>query len=191
MDPVDALKAANAEFETRLRQVTADHWERPTPCADWNVRQLVNHMLVGTRMSIHVLSGMPRAEVIAQLDDDMIGAAEDPVADFVDLAAEVVAGFAGPGGLDGMVEHPGGDFPRAVFCGFRVADATCHAWDLARAIGADETLDGELVAYAWADVQPQRDLLTASGLFGAGASGAVAEDAPTQVRYLDLMGRRP
>ncbi len=191
MEPVAALTSANAEFESRLRQITSDQWQLPTPCPDWDVRALVNHVLLGTRMSVHVLSGMPRTEVISHLDDDLMAGATDPVADFVELADQMVAGFSGSGGLDGMVEHPAGDFPRQMFCGFRVADGACHAWDLARAIGADETLDVELVQFLWDDAQPQRDMIAATGMFGEGASGALGDDAPLQTRYLDLMGRRP
>ncbi|MCP3938742.1 MAG: hypothetical protein GY708_25625 [Actinomycetia bacterium] len=90
----------------------------------------------------------------------------DPVASFVDLADQMVAGFSGPGGLDGMVEHPGGDFPRSMFCGFRVADGACHGWDLARAIGADDTLDADMLQFLWDDAHPQRDMLAATGMFG-------------------------
>lgn len=191
MEALDALKSANAEFQQRLRAVTPEHWDRATPCPEWDVRALVNHVLLGTRMSVHVLSGMPRQETISHLDDDLMAGTDDPVASFSDLADQMVAGFSGPTGLDGIVEHPAGDFPRVVFCGFRVADGACHAWDLARAIGADETLDAELVQFLWEDAQPQRELLAASGLFGDSASGTVGEEAPLQTRYLDLMGRRP
>ena len=191
MQAIEALNTANGAFEARLRAVAGDDWERPTPCPEWNVRALVNHMLLGTRMSIHVLSGMPREEVISYLDDDMMAETADPIGRFGELAEEMVAGFSGPGGLDGVVAHPAGDFPRSVFAGFRVADAAVHAWDLARAIGADETLDGDLVQFLWDDAQPRRGMLTASGMFGEGASGTVADDAPLQHRYLDLVGRRP
>jgi uncharacterized protein (TIGR03086 family) len=191
MEPVAALKSANAEFESRLGQVGSDQWELPTPCPDWDVRALVNHVLLGTRMSIHLLSGMPRGEVISYLDDDLMADTTDPAADFVELADQMVRGFSGPDGLDGTVEHPGGDFPRQMFCGFRVADGGCHAWDLARAIGADETLDGDLVQFLWDDAEPKREMIVATGMFGSGASGSVGDDAPLQSRYLDLMGRRP
>ncbi len=182
---------ANTEFESRLRLVTGEHWDLATPCAEWNVRALVNHVLLGTRMTNHVLSGMPREEVISYLDDDMMAETDDPARSFVDLADQMVAGFSGPAGLDGMVEHPAGDFPRSVFCGFRAADGACHGWDLARAIGVDEALDSAAVQFLWDDAQPQRDMLAASGMFGDSASGNVGDDAPLQARYLDLMGRRP
>lgn len=191
MEAVESLKAANSTFETTLRNVTPEHWDLPTPCPDWTVRGLVNHVLLGTRMSIHVLSGMPRDEVISFLDDDLISETEDPVTAFIEFADEMVAGFSGSGGLDGIVEHPAGDFPRLMFAGFRVADGACHAWDLARAIGADETLEAGLVQFLWDDAEPKRDMLTATGMFGSGASGGVGSDAPLQTQYLDLMGRRP
>ncbi len=148
-------------------------------------------MLLGTRMSIQVLDGMARDDVIAGLNDDLLQDEDDPVAAFAALAKEMVAGFSGPDGLEGMVAHPGGDFPRSVFAGFRVADAALHAWDLARAIDAPTALDDELVQFLWDDVQPRRDMMLASGLFGDGPSGSVGEDASLQHRYLDLMGRRP
>lgn len=191
MEAVEALQAANATFESKLREVTAEQWERPTPCPEWDVRGLVNHMLLGTRMSVHVLAGMPREEVISHLDDDLMTETADPVASFVELADQMVVGFSGPDGLDGIVAHPAGDFPRQMFCGFRVADSACHAWDLARAIGADETLDTAMLQFLWEDAQPQREMLAATGMFGDSASGTIGDDAPLQIKYLDLMGRRP
>ncbi|MDH3753812.1 MAG: TIGR03086 family metal-binding protein [Acidimicrobiia bacterium] len=191
MEALDALTAANTEFESRLREVGSEHWTLSTPCPDWDVRALVNHVLLGTRMSVHVLAGMPREEVIAGLDDDLISDGKDPITDFVDLADQMVEGFSGPNGLEGTVAHPAGDFPRSMFIGFRVADGAVHAWDLATAINAHTALDAELVRFLWDDAQPQREMLMASGMFGDGPSGSVSDDAPLQTRYLDLVGRRP
>lgn len=191
MEALDALQAANTALEARLRQVTPDTWELATPCPDWDVRALFNHVLLGTRMTNHVLAGMPREEVISHLNDDLMTDDADPVATFVALAEEMVGQFAAPGGLDGVVAHPAGDFPRAMFIGFRVCDGAVHAWDMAQALGTDASLDDDLVQWLWDDAQPQREMLAATGMFGSGASGHVADDAPLQSRYLDLMGRRP
>ncbi len=191
MEAIEALTTANDEFIARLEQVGDDQWELATPCSEWNVRALVNHVLLGTRMTNHVLSGMPREEVISYLDDDMMAETSDPVASFVELADQMVAGFSAPGGLEGTVEHPAGDFPRSMFCGFRVADGACHAWDLARATGTDEILNTGVVQYLWDEAQPQREMIAATGMFGDSSSGTVGDDAPLQQRYLDLMGRRP
>ena len=44
-DVVDRYVLASGEFERRLRLVRG--WEAPTPCAEWNVRQLVNQVVRG------------------------------------------------------------------------------------------------------------------------------------------------
>lgn len=191
MDPIDALSRARNDFESRLVAVTAEQWELSTPCSEWNVSDLVNHMLLGMRMSVQLLNGDSRDDVLAGLGDDLIGATSDPVASFVQLADLMHAGFAAPGGLEGTVSHPMGDIPRSQFIGFRIGDYATHAWDLARAIGADEELDPGVVQQIWDDIQPMAAMLSQSGMFGDGPSGDITDDAPLQTRYLDLVGRRP
>ena len=191
MDALEALRQASREFETRLRQVSDAQWELPTPCIEWNVRELVNHMLLGTRMSVQLLAGASQQEAIAGLGDDMIADSQDPVADYVALATQMQDGFGAPGGLDGTVDHPMGQIPRTMFVGFRIMDHGTHAWDLARAIGADEDLDADLLQRMWDDIQPMAGGLAGLGMFGDSASGDVGEDAPLQTRFLDLVGRRP
>ena len=147
MDAVAALRQASLEFETRLRRVGDEQWDLPTPCAEWNVRELVNHMLLGTRMTVQLLGGATQQEVIAQLGEDLMAGNDDPPGDFVALAAQMQEGFAAPDGLDGTVDHPMGEIPRTMFIGFRILDNSTHAWDLARAIGVDDTLDAGVVGY--------------------------------------------
>lgn len=55
MDAINALSAAN--FESRLRDVRSEHLTLSTPCSDWDVRALVNQVLLRTRMSVQVLAG--------------------------------------------------------------------------------------------------------------------------------------
>jgi uncharacterized protein (TIGR03086 family) len=191
MDNLEAIRQSSQEFETRLRQVLDDQWDLPTPCTEWTVRELTNHILLGTRMSVQLLSGGSRDDVIAELGDDLMADSQDPVADFVALAAKMQEGFAAPAGLEGTVDHPMGEIPRTMFVGFRVMDNGTHAWDLARAIGADEQLDPNLVSHMWDDIQPMAGGLAELGIFGQSASGDVGDAAPLQTRFLDLVGRRP
>ncbi len=34
-----------ATWTDRVRAVGADQWDAPTPCSDWTVRELVNHVV--------------------------------------------------------------------------------------------------------------------------------------------------
>lgn len=191
MDTLEALSQSSQEFESRLRGVAEHQWDLPTPCAEWTVRELTNHLLLGTRMTVQLLAGASRDAVVAELGDDLMADSQDPVADFVTLATQMQEGFAAPTGLEGMVDHPMGQIPRTMFVGFRIMDNGTHAWDLARALGADEQLGTDLVTRMWDDIQPMAAGLGELGMFGDSASGDVDDDAPLQTRYLDLVGRRP
>ena len=191
MDALQALAQARQEFEQRLGSIQENQWQNATTCPEWDVRALVNHMMLGNRMTVQLLGGMATPDVIAGLNDDLVAEADDLGATFASVADEVHVGFAAEGGLDGTVNHPMGEIPRTMFIGFRVCDYAIHAWDLAQGIEADDQLDAELVQWLWDDCQPMKDGLAATGMFGEGASGTLGEDAPLQDRYLDTFGRRP
>jgi uncharacterized protein (TIGR03086 family) len=188
MDPFDALDRATEEAGRRVRLVADDQWDRSTPCAGWTVRDLVNHLVRGNVMSVMLLDGASTEEVMqmfrtAEPEADLIGA-------YADSAKAQNAAFRAPGALDQTVHHPMGDIPATLFLQFRTGDATLHAWDLARAIDADDELDGELVALLYDGMLPMAPMIAGSGAFGDGPSGTVPDDAPTQQKLLDLAGRR-
>jgi uncharacterized protein (TIGR03086 family) len=63
-----------------------------------------------------------------------------------------------------------------------------HAWDLARGIGGDESLDPQLVRVVYGRTQPHADALAASGLFEPPVP--VDADADEQTKLLALFGRQ-
>jgi len=190
MEPLDILALARSEFARRLQAVTPDDWQRPTPCADWTVRDLVVHVVGGDRMSAALVRGASREEATAIRKTVDLG--DDAVAAFDAEADQLAAAFAEPGAFERMCPHPSGMFINgAQLFGFRVGDYALHGWDLARAIGADETLDDAVVQAIWTALQPMAPVIGNSGVFGTGPSGQVGDDAPLQTRLLDLTGRRP
>jgi len=116
---------------------------------------------------------------------------EEPVAELMAATDPQAEALRTPGALERIVHHPAGDVSGAQLLSFRIGDLALHAWDLARAIGADETLDPELVALVWEGMQPLAPVIAQLGIFGAGPSGDLDDDAPLQHRLLDLSGRRP
>jgi len=185
---IEHLKQASNGFLDRLRLVNQADWLLPTPCDDWNVRDLVTHVVAGQAMSVALLRGATRDEGI-----DVLMSAElssDPVRQLSDLNNEFIAEFNDPDAFTRVCAHPVSDMSGKQLFGFRLGDLTFHAWDLARAIGADETLAPDVVEKLLHDLTPRAGILVASGMFGAGPSGRLGDDASPQQQLLDLVGRR-
>jgi uncharacterized protein (TIGR03086 family) len=74
-----------------------------------------------------------------------------------------------------------------MYAGHRFIDVLIHGWDLAKATGQDTTLPADLVEACFDVVEPQRDILAASGMFGSVVQ--VPEGASRQTELLALLGR--
>ncbi len=91
------------------------------------------------------------------------------------------------------VERAGISQPRhwreSSLCDARIIDYTAHSWDLARAIGGDERLDEELIAYLLTSTL-LLELLEWGRVRGYYAQPAqITSDASAQARWLNLTGR--
>jgi uncharacterized protein (TIGR03086 family) len=180
------LPVAAEEFGTRVHAVTPDAWDRPTPASEWTVRDIVNHLVGEHLWAPELLGGARVSDVGDRFDGDVLG--DDPRSAWHEAAAGAKEAAASPGVLDGTVHVSYGDVPAARYLTEMTLDAAVHAWDLARAIGGDERLEPELVELALAMVEPNLELLAASGLFGAPLE--VPAGAGPQTRLLALLGRR-
>jgi uncharacterized protein (TIGR03086 family) len=189
MDTLDALDRASNGFASVLAQVTDSQWGDPTGNDGQDVGALVDHVIGGDRMATVILEGGSREEGIAQFARSANDA--DRLTAFAQSSRDLAAAFRTPGALDRIVAHPALDMPGAQLLGFRLAEYALHGWDLARAIGADDTIDPDVVQVVWDFSAPLAGIMAGSGMFGQGASGSVGEDAPLQDRLLDISGRRP
>ena len=72
-DQAELHRRAVEEFDARVRAVGDDQWELPTPCADWNVRQLVNHLVYENRWTVPLMEGSTIAEVGDRYEGDLLG----------------------------------------------------------------------------------------------------------------------
>ena len=190
MDLLTALEKATDDFTRRVRGITPDAWSAPSPCEGWDVRTVVNHVVAGNIMAARLLDGAAKDAAIEGLfSADLLGA--DATAAVASSGEEQLAAFRRPNALEMTVHHPAGDIPATMLLGFRLGDVVVHGWDVARGSGQSEELDADAVEALWSSMQPVLPMMAARGVFGAGASGTVPDDAPLQVRLLDAMGRRP
>jgi uncharacterized protein (TIGR03086 family) len=139
---------ANDEFARRLRLVGDDDWQRPTPCSDWDVRALVNHVVGANVRYELLLHGAPTEQVEATRTVDHLG--HDALASFVATADVVVGCFHEDGALERIAHHATGDRTGRDLLSMRVLDAAIHGRDLAQAIGVDEAPCDDVVAFIFA-----------------------------------------
>jgi uncharacterized protein (TIGR03086 family) len=179
-------RRAATRFARVVGQVRADQWSAPTPCTDWEVRRLVNHVVGWNLFVAELLEGRTPVEVLELIQRDVLG--EDPSAAALASAERAIAAFGATGALERVVHHPVGDLPGTYVVMMRVFDNTLHGWDLARAIGSKELMDPDLTEAVYEWTLPQREAMHASGAFAP--EPPIPADADVQTRLLALVGRK-
>ncbi len=149
MDALVAHQRAQDAFAGVLADVRPDQLGARTPCSEWTVNDLIEHVMFGNE-HVGVWAGSP----------DEPGARPDNIVAAHRAAATAAHEvFAGPGGMSTTFKLPFGEIPGQVFIGMRTSDVLTHAWDLAAATGQSTDLDPELateqLAAARAFVGPQ------------------------------------
>jgi uncharacterized protein (TIGR03086 family) len=181
------FEAALDVFDTRVHEVPEDRWSAPTPCSEWDVRALVNHVVGELLWAAPLVEGRTIAEVGDQFDGDVLGA--DPSASWHRASGAAHSAFAEPGALARTVHLSYGDEPAVGYCEQLTSDVLVHAWDLSRGAGLDDRLPDDLVDWALGWVEPLLPMFDASGLFGTAVEPAT--DAGDQTRLLARLGRDP
>jgi uncharacterized protein (TIGR03086 family) len=165
MDVKTLHRRAVESWQRFVDGVGADQWDLPTPCTDWDVRALVNHVVGEERWTGPLLDGMTIAEVGDRFDGDLLGA--DPQAAGRTAAAESAAAVADK--LDGIdtVHLSYGDEDPGEYVHQLAADHLIHGWDLAAATGGDTKLDPELVKEVADWFADREELYRSAGAVGA------------------------
>jgi uncharacterized protein (TIGR03086 family) len=183
MDVIADLEHACANTGRLVANVRADQWSAPTPCTEWNVRELVNH----TTWTLTMFGNATRDADAPPRDADLLG--DDPVAAYERAAAAAVAGWRALASFDSEITIPIGALPARLAVSINLIDVYVHGWDLAAATGQDAALD-EGIAQRVLDVS--RAFLPEVGRRAAFAEEVqVATDAPAGDQLVAYLGRRP
>ncbi len=181
----ELLKKAVDGFRTRLAAV--DDWSASTPCTDWDVRALVNHVVGELLWAPPLLAGKTIADVGDQFEGDVLG--DDPKAAFDAAAGPFLAAAAEPGARERTVHLSFGDFPGGDYLGQLGTDVTIHTWDLAKGADTNDRLDPGLVDAVTAILLPQIEMWRQPGVLEAAVE--VGADADAQAKLLGMTGRNP
>jgi uncharacterized protein (TIGR03086 family) len=180
--PTDELQSAEnalGVLQQVLHTIAGDDMSRQTPCTQFNVTQLTEHLL----NSITAIGGMVGAEI--------------PETDESDSVERRVVGTARPAldawhrhGLDGSVPFGKGEMPAKGACGILSLEFLVHAWDYAWAVGHDVNAAEPLAEYV---LGLARKIIKPELRSRAGFDDPVdvAEDAGALDRLVAFTGRNP
>ena len=155
---------------------TNDQLDRSTPCEEWNLRTLLDHMLETQRYFISSANGED-AQPPQPSPPRLLG--KDPVADFEQARAEVKRAFADPQ----VVEKTGPAL------GIAFSDMLLHGWDVAVATDQDTAMPEGLADAAYEMIHGRFTDEQRTGVFKPEV--AVNEGATAQERLLAYTGRDP
>lgn len=182
IDPVTARRRIDRTIADLIDGISPEQRTAQTPCEEWNVDQLVAHMVGGGHMiAAGLLGEQPAAD-----DDPLAGG----LAAAWSATTAHLAEASTPEILEATHHMPFGDVPGAMALSVITADHIVHAWDLATALGVDTEIGEDLVALTMGVFGP---LAPADDRTGGQFKDVV--DVPATASALDRMigfsGRRP
>ncbi|MER5524276.1 TIGR03086 family metal-binding protein [Streptomyces sp. NPDC002677] len=168
-----------------VREIPDGALAGPTPCAEYDVKDLVNHLF-------HVVVEFRKLAAKGSVDftrtPDRVGEGADWRERFARAAQALVAAWSVPGAEEGTAGTM--DMPARTLGSMALLDVTVHGWELARATGQREpSADPAVVAELTGQVAGLAPTARAMGMFGEPV--AVAEGAPEFERLLGVTGRDP
>ena len=163
---LSALHEGTVAAWTRLvESVGTDQWRQRTPCTEWSVRDLVNHVVGEDLWTAPLLQGSTIEDVGDRFDGDLLG--DDPVARAQAAAQEAVTAVADRMPQGGTVHLSYGEEQLDEYVHQLAADHLVHGWDLAAATGTNPAFDPELVDAIAAWYAEREELYRAAGAVGA------------------------
>ncbi|HET6952608.1 MAG TPA: TIGR03086 family metal-binding protein [Acidimicrobiales bacterium] len=185
-DDIELLAGVVTKTGDLIAGVTPDQADRPTPCPDYDVATLVNHLCGWIRVFAAGVQGKPY-----EGDPGAHEAGPDPAAEFRAAAADLVDGWRARG-FDGAVSLTGaGEVPARMALNMTLMEYLTHGWDLAVATGQPvpftEAEAEETLARAEQTLPPQ---YRGEGM-PFGDAVPVEGDAPAVDRLVGFMGREP
>lgn len=183
MDLLDLDRRALDVTGAFVRKTAADQLGLPTPCSDWDVRALLDHVVGGNDLYATAAAGT----AVDWDERNRRRTGDDVVADYERSAAQVTAAFAA---ADPATElsFPFGVLPVEHAVAVHFVDVLVHGWDLAVAIGQDPALPDDLSEAALAIVGTYPPDVWGTPAFFAERIEAAPDDPP-YVRLVKLVGR--
>ena len=172
-------------FTANVEVIPDTAWENPTPCEDWTVRDLVNHMTAEHLWAPRLLAGETIEDVGTAYDGDVLG--DDPVAAWRAAADRSAAAWAAAD-LDRPVHLSSGVVPARQYAEEMLVDLAVHRWDLQRGAGTGAGMDGATVEHVLTRVKEHPEEFSGTSAF---KDPVEVESDMAHDHLLALLGRDP
>ncbi|HEV2891062.1 MAG TPA: TIGR03086 family metal-binding protein [Frankiaceae bacterium] len=184
MSDVDVLESVVAKGKGIVAGVSPDRYGAPTPCTDYDVKTLLDHIVGWTRAFAAGANGRDATE------DPSTYTTDDPTAAYGAAADDLVRGWR-EHGTDRDVRFATAEMPGEAVLGMTLIEHVTHLCDLAIATGQEVPFTDEEVETALARAKASLpDEFRGEGKMFADVV-PVPEDAPAVDRLLGFMGRQP
>jgi uncharacterized protein (TIGR03086 family) len=185
----DVLERACRSTVAVLEMVRRADLDQPTPCASWNVRDVVNHIVGGTAY----FAELAEKGAVTNPADDADCTATDFAATFRREAGRLVAAFRARGAMTKPMKLPFGELPGSVCVWIAAGDIFTHGWDLAKATGQPTDLEPDVAARLLVHIEPilPDDMRGPDGEAAFGPRVDIANSAPAADRLAAFEGRHP
>jgi uncharacterized protein (TIGR03086 family) len=182
------LSDAAGAMAATVRGITAGQLADPTPCTEFDVRKLLNHLLFwGPSMA-----AAGRKEVVpppAAAESGVDLTTGDWRGDLLAVLDRIDSSWAPASAWKGMTSMASPEMPASILGDMIVGELVVHGWDLAAATGQRLDLPASLLTHLAATAPAAAEQGRAMGLFGPAVT--VSADAPALDRILGLTGRDP
>ena len=181
---IDALEAALATTGTLIAGIAPTQWGSPTPCPDWDVRTLTNHLVGGLRIFAAQLTG---TDAGGEHEDDWLG--NSPAAAYTAAATAVLAAWRTPDVMGRTLSISLGDVPAPLGAVIELTEVVVHGLDVAVATGQEDRVDaGQAAALHALMLGMGMDSFRVPGVFGPAVP--TPADAPAHRQLLAFLGRQ-
>jgi uncharacterized protein (TIGR03086 family) len=180
-DAIDQLRRSLAAVDVLISNIGPEQSSLPTPCTEWDVGRVVEHLDGMNRVFAAMLAGedpTSRSEAVPW---------ETLPARFRDSSALLVDAFATPGALVRLFRSPLGSATGSERLMIRMYDLLAHGWDLAQATGQRAAVPDDAAEAALAFVRGQLADEARSGRFAP--AQPVPAEAPAVERLAAFLGR--
>ena len=183
MDALERIERATAVCAEAVAGVKPDQLSNDTPCSEFDVRGLFNHLFWGLEM----LRTAASEGTAVTPDGDIVR--DDYVEQYIVGREKLLATLRTDGVFDKTWGMPFGQMPGKMMAGIAFMEHLTHAWDVRKATGQPTELPADIVNECMELVQPMDQMLRMPGVCGPAVE--VPDSASPTEKLVAFMGRQP